>query len=373
MRLPNQAVRGWGSFELPADGNRFDNAAYFVYSPEAAVRATIVSDESQGARWLQLAIAAGARDEAPIVDVLTSAKLGRAVWEDNTLLVWRETLPTGAIAQRIRTFAEQGGTVLFLPPGQKDPARFEGVAWGDVQAASPDRPFRIVRWNEEEGPLAKSDEGLSLPLGQTMFVRRQALVGQKPTLAAFDDGTPFFVRQALGRGEIYFCASSPDPEWSGLGEGPVLVPMMQRLLQSGSRRLQQDTSVECGQLSTVDQGLRWESVDSTNPKDIRTRAGVYRAGDRFLAVNRPLAEDDPEVLPSEEAKRLFGTLGVQMLQERRGGVDKLQGEIWRVFVFGMLLLLVAEGWLILPARQAEGPVGREALAGAAPPAAEART
>jgi hypothetical protein len=35
-------------------------------------------------------------------------------------------------------------------------------------------------------------------------------------------------------------------------------------------------------------------------------------------------------------------------EERSGGTDRLQGEIWRVFVTLMLLFLIAEGLLILP-------------------------
>jgi hypothetical protein len=126
--------------------------------------------------------------------------------------------------------------------------------------------------------------------------------------------------------------------------------MLQRMLQSGSRRLQQAAAVACGELSAVDQGLRWAAVDSSAAKDIRTDAGVYRAGDRLLAVNRPAAEDEVEIVAPEEARKLFGSLTAQMLQERRSRADRLQGEIWRVFVFAMLLFLVGEGVLILPGR-----------------------
>jgi hypothetical protein len=288
--------------------------------------------------------------------ILQPSDLGRAVWEDNTLLIWQEPLPNGATAQKIRGFVEEGGTVLFLPPSRSDPQRFEGVGWGDIQSAGQERSFRVLRWEEDEGPLAKSDEGLSLPLRQTVFGRRQAILGPKNVLAAFEDGSPFLARQTLGRGEIFFCASLPEHEWSTLGEGPVLVPMMQRLLQSGSRRLQQAASIRCGELSAVDQARRWETVDSPTPKEIRTQAGVYRSGERLLAVNRPSVEDDLETLDQADVKRLFGPLALQLLQERTGQSDHLQGEIWRVFLAAMLLFLVAEGWLILPVRP--GPPGQ---------------
>jgi hypothetical protein len=357
-RLPlrSGAGTGWGCFALPADGNLRDNVAYFVYGSEPAVRASIVASERQSARLLQLALSAGRagrKDTNSLVDIIPSSNLGRSVWEDNTLLVWQDRLPTGGLAQRIRAFVAEGGVVLFLPPGGNDPERFEGLSWGEVQSTTPERPLRVLRWNQEEGPLAKTDEGLSLPMTYTPFLRRQTIVGQKNVLAAFEDGTPLLARQTLGRGEIFFCGSLPQADWSALGEGPVLVPMMQRLLQAGSRRLQQETAIACGELSAVDQARHWESVDSPTAKDIRTQAGVYRSGDRLLAVNRPKAEDEPEVLEAQDARRLFGPISVQMLQERRTQTDNLQGEVWRVFLFCMLFFLVAEGLLILPSKTGE--------------------
>jgi hypothetical protein len=53
----------------------------------------------------------------------------------------------------------------------------------------------------------------------------------------------------------------------------------------------------------------------------------------------------------EQARKLFGDLPVQMLQERHFEMAQLQGEIWRFFLFALLLFLIAEGILILPARQ----------------------
>jgi hypothetical protein len=301
-------------------------------------------------------VGAGQKKNGPATaEIVQPSNVARAVWEDSTLLVWQDALPTGAAAQRVRAFVQEGGTVIFLPTGAPDSQRFEGLGWGEGQSAPVDRPFRVLRWNEEEGPLAKSDEGLSLPLPQTAFVRRQAILGQKTILAAFEDGTAFLARQTLGRGELFFCASLPDREWSSLGDGPVLVPMMQRLLQSGTRRLQQATSIACGELSVVDQTRKWISVDDTGSKDIRTEAGVYRSGDRLLAVNRPAAEDAPEVLEGNEAKGLFGPLSFQMLQDKRSPGTDLQGEIWRIFLVTMLLFLVAEAALVLPPKPAFPP------------------
>jgi len=142
-----------------------------------------------------------------------------------------------------------------------------------------------------------------------------------------------------------------------LGDGPVLVPMMQRMLLSGARRLQQALTVACGELNLVDQARKWETVDTPTAKDIRTQAGVYRSGERLLAVNRPASEDDPEVLEGSAATRLFGSLGAQLLEEKRSPSENLQGEVWRIFLVAMLIFLVVEGLLILPVKPVKGGVG----------------
>jgi hypothetical protein len=308
---------------------------------------------------------ASASHNAEPAQVITAAEFAGAKLEDCSLLIWQAPLPDGAEADRLHSFADEGGVVIFFPPGQPDPHLLGGMGWGAPQTSESPDGFRILRWNEDEGPLARSDEHSSLPLTQTAFARRQAMIGQKNVLAAFEDGAAFLARQNVGHGEVYFCASLPQEDWSRLGDGPVLVPMLQRLLVAGGRRLQQASNVACGELSPADLARQWVSVDSTRAKDIRFEAGVYRSGDRFLAVNRPSAEDNADVIDTDEARKLFGGLPVQTLEERRTNVDQIQGEIWRVCVFIMLLLLIAEGLLILPARSAAPTSARS---GGVPPA-----
>jgi hypothetical protein len=347
--LGSRRQGGWGGFSLPADANLRDNTAWFVYGAETPLRAAVVSANREVARDLRLAAASHNADPARLIP---AAEIANAKLDDCSLLLWQAPLPQGADADRLQSFAAGGGVVIFFPPGEPDPRQFAGLGWGDPQVSESPDGFRIPRWDEDEGPLAKSDEHTSLPLAQTTFARRQTITGQKDVLAAFEDGAAFLARQNVGRGEVYFCASLPQADWSSLGDGPVLVPLLQRLLVAGGRRLQQVSSAACGELDAVDLARQWVSVDSTRQKDIRTEAGVYRCGDRLLAVNRPAAEDVPDIIDADQARKLFGGLPVQTLEERRPEAGQLQGEVWRLFVFAMLLFLIAEGILILPPRVA---------------------
>jgi len=370
VALGSKRGGGWGKFELPADANPRDNTAYFVYGAETTLRAAVVATDPRSARPLRVAASAFVKGERRPADAIAPAGLESATWAEHTLVVWQGTLPEGTVADRLRSFVEEGGVAIFFPSGRAEPQRFHGIGWGEVQVAEGGKEFRIPRWDEDQGPLAKTDEGLSLPLSQTTFHRRQPIAGQKNVLAAFDDGEPFLNRQKLGRGEVFFCASLPDSEWSSLADGPVLVPMIQRLLQAGSHRLQHASTIECGELSAADLNRQWVCVDATTAKDIRTEAGVYRAGERLVAVNRPASEDEPEIMELGDAQRLFGALPCQTLTERRAQTDALQGEVWRLFLFAMLTFLLVEAALILPSRRAQSPaatgVPRGKLAEATP-------
>ena len=108
------------------------------------------------------------------------------------------------------------------------------------------------------------------------------------------------------------------------GDGPVLVPMLQRLLQLGARRMNQETMAACGELSALDRAKQWASVDGVAGKNILLHAGVYRAGERLLAVNRPSAEDDRALVTAETAKNLLGPLPLQLLQQPKQFVFFLQ-------------------------------------------------
>jgi hypothetical protein len=348
--LGTHPLGGWGFFSLPADGNARDNKAYFVYGAETSARAVVVSRSPETARFLQLAAAARTGRAA---DLLAPTDVPSANLKDCSLLIWQDALPEGEAAARLQTFATEGGDVVFFPPGRNDSGQFGGMAWGAMETSSTPGGYHVLRWNEDEGPLARSEEHMSLPLAQTDFVRRQILSGQKNVLAAFDDGTALLARESLGRGEVYFCASLPLSDWSSLADGPVLVPMLQRLLQDGTRRLQQVATINCGDLSASELAQPWVAIDTTDAKDIRTQAGIYKSADRLLAVNRPPSEDDPEIVDPDQIKKLFGDLPLQLFQDRRQDTTRLEGEIWRLFVFGMLLLLIGEGYLLLPAKRKE--------------------
>jgi hypothetical protein len=346
LALDTNKPTGWGVFELPTDANARDNAAYFVYGERTPLKAAVVSAHPEASRILSFA-ASDAGKPATILRPDDAANIDLA---SLALVIWQAPLPVAPLSDRLKSFAEEGGVVLFLPPMQSSPATVENLAWSEVETSGTN-DFRIERWDQDQGPLARTEERLNLPLTEVQFAKRQKITGPSQILASFSDGATLLARKTIGRGEIYFCASLPASDWSNLSDGEVLVPMTQRLLQSGARRLQSAVLATCGDLPPSLAQLSWNGVSGANARDPRVQAGVYQSGNRLLAVNRPALEDAPERVDPTKATGLFGDLSAQIFQDAATRNDSLQGEIWRLFLFGMLIFLLVEGWLILPQKK----------------------
>jgi hypothetical protein len=343
LALDANRLNGWGSFELPGDSNGRDNAAYFVYGERIPLRATVVSANAEVGRILSFA----ASDAGKVAAVLRAEETGNLDLAAQALVVWQAALPTGNLADRLRAFVEEGGVVLFLPPAEASGNAVENLSWGEIETTRTNA-FKIARWDEEQGPLAKTEERISLAVATVDILKRQKISGAAQVLSSFSDGATFLARKTIGRGEVYFCASLPANDWSTLSDGDVLVPMLQRMLQSGARRLQNAVMATCGDLPPGLMQMSWTAVAGVDARNPKLHAGVFKAGERFLAVNRPASEDAPERLEPSRATALFGDLPAQIFRDVGSRADQLQGEIWRLFLFGMLLFLLAEGWLILP-------------------------
>jgi hypothetical protein len=341
-RVPLNSASGWGFVDLPADGNARNNRAFFVYGPPPALRAAVVSSDAINGPVLKLAVSPDPRNSNQVCQLITSVTPDTVHFDDLALVLWQAPLPEGDTAKRLTAFIEAGGVAVFFPSGK--PGQFAGGGWGETQTS--EKPFPASRWEDREGPLAKTEEGFNLPVSGLEIKKRQAIVGEKVFLAAFDDGAPLLTRRTLGKGQILFCAIQPKKDWSRLAEGPVLVPMVQRLLETGGHRFSLAASVACG-----DWAGNGTSIDT--PKDIRTQTGIYRSGGQLIAVNRPAREDDRERLDPAQVKALFGNVPVQLFEQKQGVNKALQSELWRFFLFCMLLFLLAEAILILPERQSK--------------------
>ncbi len=337
VSLGEKSAGGHGWVELPPDTNPRDNRAYFAYNAETHLRAVVVSDDPRMARLLQVATVPAPSQMNQSADVVTPAELAGVKWEEVALVVesgnieWLDVTP----------FGEAGGVVVVFPGSDQ------------FESAGEDAPFRVTTWQDNDGPLANTQDGLELPVGDLRVMRRQVPTVDGTVLASFADGKPFLVRRPRGKGAVYDCATLPAREWSNLAEGTVLVPMLQRMMQEGGRRLGQVQEVFCGEEVAGAARDMWERLDEPGVGASRLGgtvpllAGVYRVGGKIIPVNRPATEDEPDMLDEAKVRALFGAVPVRLLEEKTERGGRLQSEVWRLVLIWALLFLVGEGLLTM--------------------------
>ena len=336
---------GWGKLELSPDGNPQDNITYYRYDDDFSMEGLVISESKLSPLWQAAASTVNISARKP-AKILAPNEFSKSDLRDSTLVIWHAPLPQGDTSIALREFINEGGRLVFFPTGEATTVRFVGLGWGEKQTTEKD-PFKIGRWDEDQGPLANTDEGLLLPLNQLTVKQRQKIFGEAAILAAFNDGQAFLARQTIGQGEVYFCSSLPLLTWSNLGDGMVIVPMIQRLLAAGSSRFQRNFIIETGRASAGDMQLEWTSAETGQRGNLQTEAGVYRSGDRWLVVNRPENENEFKRVEDEKVSALFSGLTFRLFQAQRDNTS-LQSEIWDKFLILMLIALLIEAWLICP-------------------------
>ena len=127
--------------------------------------------------------------------------------------------------------------------------------------------------------------------------------------------------------------------------------LVQRLVEEGSQRFSSAITVTCGESLPKPETGAWSPVNPPGYVQPESRSGVFRSGQKWMAVQRPPQEDEPERLSRADLEPLFGELPLQMFAEDREGAATLQSELWRAFLVAMLLLLLGEAVIILPERK----------------------
>lgn len=359
-------VSGWGRVTIPADANPADNEAYFTFGKTPARRTVVVAEDASTMATLEL-VAGIPPDKLLVaaVDVVAPEQAAGISLDDAALLLWQAPLPTGDVAERIESYVDRGGQVIFLPPEAPGEESFAGVAWGPWQDHTP--PLRPTSWRTDEGLLAATLAGTSLPVGEVEVRRVCGLVGEGTALATLPGDVPLVLRASRDRGGVSFLATTPRRNDSDLAaNGVVLYALVQRAIDDGQAAVGPWRLADAGDVfpgsgrsrdddpgvPAVPSGWRQVAGPPAPSSEVGFHAGVLESRGRLVAVNRPPREDAAPTVPDDQIGRLFQGLSFSRFEQQAGGLGNLVEEVWRAFLVALLIALAAEGLLSLPLRRA---------------------
>ncbi len=357
---------GWGKVELPADDIPADNAAYFAYAPPVPLRTVVVGDGVSAAR-LRVAAAPDKSRTDLTAEQLPPASAENIPWKDTAFLIWTGAAPSEATSKAMQSWVESGGVVLAMPPGGEGGAGPLGLTWSSEENAQIGAPFRVTAWDDLDGPLARTDSGTPLPLARLEVQKRQIpSAGETAHVyGSFADGRAFLVGRKVGVGYVFATATLPETEWSTLGEGIVMLPMVQRLLALGGQRLLPPALATVGEWKPADENELWTSVETDGRRDWRWNAGVYQSGARKVALNRPGSEDLLDTVPRERLNEMLKGVKLTVMADALAlKADRLQSEIWPAMIIMAMLFMCAE--MLLATSKGMLPVKPPAKSGTPP-------
>ncbi len=352
VALPAGGETGSGWLSIPADGNSRDNSTFFAYGPARPVKSIIVAPAGETADYLALAAAPPGFGNQTVqrIDPANAASIATG---DLATILWAAPLPSGPAYDVINRFLTSGGHVIFFPPGISSDASFIDLKWSNPSDAPVGKFFIPKDWNHSDGPLRDGVDGTPIPAERLKAIRRQVPLGDATSLARWEDGEPIITRRIVDHGTAWFVGSLPDYTWSNLGDADVLLPAVQRIIAAGADRFDASylTTVGSDAAQPLPGETRTRSDDygTPDPANAAYEAGIFRLGERLLAVNRPAQEDNVEILTREQLDlALEGTKYTLLDQAGQATDPSLSRDVWRAFLIAVLFFLVSEAILCLP-------------------------
>jgi hypothetical protein len=297
---------------------------------------------------------------------------------------------TQARQAELKALVEAGGSLVLIPPdssaaqslssffpdltARSEPERREGDfrLLGEIDFSHPlFQPFASPRYNDftrihfwAHRPVTvdeRTDEGITPPTH---------------VLARFDNGDPWLIERAVGKGRVWALTSGWQPDDSQLAVSSKFVPLIGSLLDEacGAARALSSVAVNAPVRLPEERTQTLQLQTPTGerlaipPDEVSFRAttepGIYRVGlgqDEFrFAVNVPASESDTAPLALERLEQLGVNVGqsvtkAEELGRRRQEHDtelESRQQVWRWLLIGSLGFLMLETWWAARASQA---------------------
>ena len=344
---------GWvdGEMRLGGDSLPLDDSFYFGLKVKEKMRVLIVDGDPKRALkasesyYLLNALSPGRGGESPFLPRVVTEK----EWDGmdprpfEALFLLNVGKPQGS---RISSFLEGGKPVFIFSGDRVIPGEYNRI---------PLFPWRLREIQEREGPkpqrIGQIDfrhealKGFSIGGGESLrsalFRRHLRLEGSARNLLLLENGDPLLSQAEIGKGKIYFFASSADLDWTDLPLKGGYLPLIHGLLKEAAS-MGKDSSPRSSRFGS-------NPEEKTLPVQVRGAPGglgVYKffgeEGESWQGVNLPLEESNLAKMTEAELGRKFGSLPVKVAQFKEGGAGDLKGgrrEAWP-YLLGFLLIVL---------------------------------
>ena len=360
-RLPLAGATGGGHgwVSITDNANKRNNVSFYAYGKEAPVRSFLVVENSTDTETLKSLTKALDPGFANQEVTVRNPNLAHQInFDSASLIVWKAPLPEPPVSDQMFEYVQKGGIVLFLPSSDDSKAAFGGLSWDPVAEAPKDKYFIIDDWERSDGAFRDSLDGSPLPMDRVRAIKRRGIVGDYTALASWQDDEPLLARRVIEAGQVLFLSTLPSYTWSNLEQTALHLVALQRSLKEGNTRMGAGFFGTAGEDSARPVGeevrSRIDSYADGDPGNADYEAGVYRLGERTMAVNRPAMEDSLEVLTNAELETALTDTGYTLLEDKdASGDSSLSRPVWRAFLIAMLVFLILEALLCLQPKRVE--------------------
>lgn len=340
----------YGSITLPPDSNPSDNSLFFGFAPKSPEKALVIYDNEKAANLLSAAAAPEGELLGQSAEMITASEFANYNIESASVVICQVD-PDKKMIKNLNEFAQKGGNVIFFPPSSA--VSSNDSIWAKIQTFDEENEIIVAEWNKNDGPLANTVSGDELTVDAIKLKKRILLRKFKSIpIASCSDGKPFLYGEKKGKGMLYYCTTLPVVDWSNLGDGPVIVPMLRRLMQDGSQRLSNVIFEECGKWQPASGDIgnimlisKQSESQESNPL---CNSGIYSLDDKIIILNRPAVEDIYNPIDKSELQNLFANNPIRLFKETGDSVSTMQSEVWRLFIFAVLCAMSLEAFLCLP-------------------------
>lgn len=340
ISLADQPLTGWIKISLPEDSFSHDNDYFFSYGNQGMLKVGIHCKDLETKKFIT-AVCNLNSDKIFVEKDFSHEQLKR---NDNDLLIIQEYSSQNNDA-KILEFIKNGGKIILFPESENEDQEYKFQNWEKIESASKNNFFEIQEWNRNEGIFANTANGRELALPYLKILKRK-IPTEGETLAFYKDGKSFFSRKTIGDGIVYSFSTLPSRDWSNLGEGFVLVPLLLRIFDECSESSSLNL-LECGE----DTSLKYNELSSITGEPNEKpaiKAGIYKDLGKFLAFNRKASELRNKILQQEDLTQTLSSDHILWSDSRTSNFSFARAEIWNFFLIIMLFFLLAESLLGLP-------------------------